>query len=70
MKKSEDRVAPKDLFDPAVDEEGFMIKKPKTPTNKGGSAAERSRSAGRDRMTAKRRALKAVMNKIPASPTR
>jgi hypothetical protein len=70
MKKSEDRVAPKDLFDPAVDEDGYMIKKPKPVMNKGGAAAERSRSAGRDRMTAKRRALKAVMNKIPASPTR
>jgi hypothetical protein len=53
-----------------VDEDGVRVKKPATPMNKGGSAAERSRSAGRDRMTAKRKALKAVMNKIPASPTR
>lgn len=53
-----------------INDEGLRVPKPKTPTNKGGAAAERSRSEGRGRMAAKRKALKAVMNKIPASPTR
>lgn len=73
MKKSKDYYKNED-GSYMVDEGGVRIPKPKTPTNKGSSEAEKSRSAGRMRVAAKKSALAALRNKrknqIPASPTR
>lgn len=53
-----------------LDEGGSRIKKPGTPTNKSSADADRHRTEMRGRGIAKRKAIKALMGTIPASPTR
>jgi hypothetical protein len=73
MKKSKDYYKNED-GSYYINDEGLRVKKPQPATNKGSSDAEKSRSAGRMRVAAKKSALASMRNKkknqIPASPTR